>query len=141
MMKFHVAFLLALFPLLATAHAQDEEKHPIDSQLEREIEANPSTAGMMIAFESALARWDTELNLNYKKLVDGLDRDAADKLRESQRKWVEWRDLEINSLSQFYSGMSGTMWRPIAAESQMEITRQRAITLGNLVEMMAEREF
>lgn len=134
---------LALFALLGAillptlSHA---EIHPIDAAMEKAQAKDPSTAGQTSAIDSALKKWDTELNRHYDTLLKRLDPEATAKLRESQREWVTWRDKELESLSAFFSKMDGTMWVPASAYARMNITRERALSLGRLAELSEMRE-
>ena len=77
---------LALFP---PSHGQEKKKeHPIDVALEKAMEKDYSTAGMIQALGKAQEAWDAELNKNYKKLLTLLKDDGKKKLREAQRAWV-----------------------------------------------------
>ena len=60
-------------------------------------------------------------------------------LRDSQRAWVAWRDLEIKSLGKFYSKMDGTMYVPMAVYARMNLTRQRALALERLASLVDQR--
>jgi uncharacterized protein YecT (DUF1311 family) len=108
-------FSLFLLPLCPAQEVGKEKEHPIDIAMDKAIEKNPSTAGMVEAFAAAGEKWDTELNKNYKILIAKLDPDARKALREAQRAWVTQRDKEIDYLIKFYSKMEGTMYRIIYA--------------------------
>jgi len=137
----HFALLL-LFVTLA-ARAQDssaDKKHPIEARMDKAIEENSSTAGMVEAFGKAHEEWDTELNKNYKILMKRLEPEAQKALREAQRSWVLHRDKEIDYLLQFYRKMKGTMYRVIYAETTMSMVQRRALALSYMVEMLEVRE-
>ena len=134
--------LTIFLALSLTAIAQDPTepgKHSIDLAMEKAIDKNPSTAGMVESFAAAAKEWDRELNKHYQTLMKGLDPDAKKALRESQRAWIAHRDKEIDYLAEFYSKMEGTMYRAIYAESTMSIVRRRAIKLGHMAEMLKLR--
>ncbi len=131
---------LVLLLLMLPLSLSGAEDHPIDRELEAAIEKDSSTAGQNRAISVAHKNWDAELNKAYQKLLKHLDAEAARKMRESQRAWMAWRDKGIASLTAFYEKMQGTMWRPIHSYSVMELTRQRAIDLGDLAEIVEERE-
>lgn len=131
-----------LFAFSLTASAQDPagpEKHPIDLAMDKAIDKNPSTAGMVEAFAAAAKEWDRELNKHYQTLMNGLDAAAKKALRESQRAWITHRDKEIDYLAEFYGKMEGTMYRTVYAESTMSIVKRRAVKLGHMAEMLKLR--
>lgn len=65
--------------------------------------------------------WDRELNRAYKELMNSLDAEGKKILRDSQRKWLEYRDSTIafNSfvMDQIHKNLEGTMWITIRADS------------------------
>ena len=131
---------LALLLHASQLHANAEEKHPIDAAMDAASEANPSTGGQTEAIEAALKQWDALLNQSYQKLIAKLDLEAANKLRDSQRAWVAWRDKELESLGSIYSKLRGTMYVPLGAYARMNLTRQRAMQLERLAQLAEEIE-
>ena len=136
-----VAFAAALsLNTTAAAAANDEvDKHPIDVALEEKIDADSSTAGMIEASQWAEEEWDKLLNTNYQALMKKLDKESQEKLRNSQREWVKFRDLEFEFNGNFYGGFEGTMYRVFAAGFRADFVRERALRLGAYLEQMNER--
>ncbi|MDF1815664.1 MAG: DUF1311 domain-containing protein [Verrucomicrobiales bacterium] len=126
------------FLLLAISTLADE-KHPIEVEMDKAMDQNPSTAGQIEAITNAQAKWDELLNKHYQTLTKDLEPEAVKALRESQRTWISWRDRELKSLRTFYSKMDGTMYVPMAAYAGMNLTRQRALSLERLASMVNER--
>ena len=116
-----------------------EEKHPIDLELERRLDADPSTAGMMEAYKQTTNDWDKLLNENYKALMQKLSKEQQDKLRSSQREWIKYRDLELAFRASFYGGFDGTIYLMAPGMFQCSFVRDRALSLGYLLEDLENR--
>lgn len=131
------AFLVAALLLAAVSRypqgAAAEEFggiHPIDSEFQKKIDADSSTAGIIDACLWAAKEWDKLLNENYKVLMKKLDKKSAEKLRKSQIEWIKFRDLEFEFIHEFYRGFDGSMYRTVAAGFQTDFVRERALSLG-----------
>lgn len=131
---FLVVCLLFAFPVVSMA--QDEaEKHPIDIALDKCMDKNPSTQGMVGCLDEAYKKWDAELNKNYKALNLKLNAKQKAALLTSQRKWIEYRDLEFKFQSELYATMEGTMYQPMAVDSRLEIVKKRALDLKSYLDL------
>jgi uncharacterized protein YecT (DUF1311 family) len=108
--------------------------HPIDIQLEKEIDADPSTSGMINAYKRAIDAWDSELNKNYQALMKKLDKENQDELRASQREWIKYRDLEFKFNGNLWMDFDGTMYRVFPFIFQSNFVRERALRLGYYLE-------
>ena len=67
--------LILIFCLFSTmtksvSAYEEVEKHPIDIALEKKIAADPSTAGLVEAYEWAIEAWDKLLNENYNSFYE-----------------------------------------------------------------------
>ncbi len=140
------SMILFVFTILFYASAAYSEsgspgqKHPIDVQIERLESENPSTLGTVQAYTIGLELWDKELNRVYQALIKELGNDVAavKALKESQRAWLKFRDQEIQWVSLLYGKKDGSMFRPMAAYSIMDITRQRAMKLADRLHILTE---
>ena len=117
----------------ASAYVLDE-KHPIDVEMERMLDENSSTAGVIEAYEYASKEWDKLLNENYRALMQRLTKEEQDKLRASQREWIKFRDLEFAFNAEYWSKFMGTMYRPFPLAFQCDFVRERALRLGFYLE-------
>lgn len=97
------------------------------------MEKNSSTAGMVQAIDNAHKQWDQKLNTCYKALNKELPAAEWKELVIAQRAWVAFRDAQIKAMDVTFDRMEGTMWIPIRAEMAMNITRQRAQFLENML--------
>ncbi|HNV72252.1 MAG TPA: DUF1311 domain-containing protein [Candidatus Ozemobacteraceae bacterium] len=116
------------------------QKHPVDQQIEKLEAEDPSTHGLIRAYTTGLELWDKELNRVYQALIKALGKDdlAIKALKESQREWIKFRDLEIHWVSLLYGKKDGSMFRPMSAYSIMDITRQRALKLADRLRILSE---
>ncbi|HLT47945.1 MAG TPA: lysozyme inhibitor LprI family protein [Rubricoccaceae bacterium] len=124
--------LLAL-PLLLlavpTAAQTVEAEDPIDQRLGACMDADPSTHGMLRCLDAAYDDWDAELNRAYERVMAELEPEAADVLRDAQRRWLAFRDAEFAALDAVYGRMEGTMWLPIHLDRKVDLVRRRAEAL------------
>ena len=81
---------------------------------------------------------DRLLNKSYAGLMVRLDKDGKARLRESQRAWMTWRDLEIGARRAIYGNFRGTMYVPMGAYAEMNVTRERAMYLERMLKFMEE---
>ena len=116
-------------------YGQTNNIHQIDKELQDclDLKENYTTKGMIDCVNTATTKWDIELNKTYKRLLSFLTDEQKEKLKIAQRKWMEYRDKEIEFSIQFYSDMQGTMWIPVAAQTKLKLTRQRTIDLENYI--------
>jgi uncharacterized protein YecT (DUF1311 family) len=128
------AFLLVLF-LTLCASAQDEKKHPIDAKIAAAEEKAGNTAEMRQTYIDGLLLWDAELNRAYAELKKTLKPKSFAALQAAQRQWIAYRDEQVKFLNQLYSEFDGTMYIPMRAAAEMEITRSRALELGRQLEI------
>lgn len=75
--------------------------------------ADGDTFTMMGCVSDEHLRWDKQLNINYKKLMDGLALEQKKKLRAAQRVWLQSRDagcgLYDDLVGARFSAMSCTL--------------------------------
>jgi len=113
--------------------------HPIDVEMEKMLDEDPSTVGIMEAYEYASKEWDKLLNENYRALMQRLTKEEQDKLRASQREWIKYRDLEFSFNAEYWSNFMGTMYRPFPYAYQVMFVRERALRLGYYLEDLDDR--
>lgn len=112
--------------------------HPISESLDQCIEQDPSTSGQLECMDIAFDKWDKELNRIYTILMNRLDDDSKETLRESQRQWIKFMDKELGFLDDYYSNFSGTMYVPMHAFEPIRITSERAQKLQDYLDFLEE---
>jgi uncharacterized protein YecT (DUF1311 family) len=130
--------LFILFTNFTFGQESETEKHPIDIKVEEclAIQSNQSTIGMIDCIQTAMEEWDAELNKYYKLLMNNLDNNEQDKLRDAQRQWLVFRDKEFEFIGIRYGKMEGTMFNIIEADSRNNIVRQRALELKSYYDIL-----
>ncbi len=118
----------------ASAAPAEGVKHEIDLLVDKMMDKDPSTAGMIEAVTEGEKRWDAELNKYYKLLGENLDKDSKAALKKAQLAWIAFRDAEFAMIAELYSKKEGTMYRVIAAGARMEVVKKRALDLKILYE-------
>ena len=115
-----------------------QDRYPIDKLEEECINKNLTTAGMVNCTYEAQKQWDAELNKYYKLLMGLLHKNGQDKLRESQRAWIKFRDAEFESIENMYP-QDATININIRAADKMSIVKERALQLKGYYETQSER--
>lgn len=123
-------FVLA-FLFSNTIHAADLGKK-IDTELEKCKVAVSTTPAISDCYQTASESWDVELNNQYKLLMQDLQQPAKTKLKESQRAWVKYKDTYFSGIEEFYRQEQGTIWSLVAAETKLNVIRDKAIDLDRL---------
>jgi uncharacterized protein YecT (DUF1311 family) len=131
--------LIALLALAMPLRADDEKKHPIDRAMEAAIDRDSSTAGMVQAVSKANKDWDKEMNDLYQDLKKTMKPEEWAALVAAQKAWIAYRDAQTKSIVETYGHMEGTMYIPMSASAVMEITKDRALFLKSLKELISER--
>ncbi len=128
MNKLLFTIIILIFNFLAIGQEQD-----IDNRLDECLnkDSNYTTTAMLECLEEAREGWDKELSKYYNFLMGVLEADTKEKLKTSQLKWVEYRDLEYEFSNKMHTDMQGSMWLVVAAERRYETVKTRALELKN----------
>lgn len=131
----------AIFALLCVTLAQscgaaepfcDTAKvHPIDAQLERELE---KSGGVTVTIRDAQGKayelWDKELNKSYKDLQSLLKPKDQELLKQSQRAWIAYRDAQAKLWwAEGLYGSGGTLGPVVVSDLGRAMLRQRVCEL------------
>jgi uncharacterized protein YecT (DUF1311 family) len=135
----HKLIYIIVISIFIPIHVNSQDNNPIDKELTECMDKNPSTKGVIECVDNAYNKWDSELNIYYQKLMDILDENGRATLKEVQRKWIEFRDLEFKNIEEIYSLKEGTMYLPMAALDKMDIVKKRALDLKDYFELLTER--
>lgn len=128
--------LTIIFTVLSViAYGQTDNTHQIDKELQNCLDSseNYTTSGMSDCVNAATKKWDAELNKKYKQLMGLLTAEQKEKLKIAQREWIKYRDKEIEFSNQFYNDMQGSMWIPVAARKNLDLTKQRTLELERYI--------
>ena len=118
------------FLFLIACQVNFAQKHQLDKEFEktyndtRENGMNGALANEMLS-ENMIADWDIELNRVYKELMTKLPDYKKTQLKESQRKWIEYRDLNFKLLND----IDKDVMYPQPKSREMQFIRQRVLEL------------
>ncbi|KEA53406.1 hypothetical protein DT73_08590 [Mangrovibacter sp. MFB070] len=121
--------LLLLLPFSVFAALPGES---IDNALLQCKNNAENTLASQLCYKTAITQWDAELGKQYKLLMNGQPENVRVALRDSQRLWIKYRDAYIEAMKTYYQQEQGTIWGLVAAESIMNITRDKALDLYRL---------
>jgi uncharacterized protein YecT (DUF1311 family) len=130
---------LAILAAISLPLSAQEEKDPIDLEMDAAMEQAVSTADMVAAITAAHEKWEAKLNATYKALKQQMPAEEFAALQQAQRAWITYRDKQVESYGITYGNMEGTMWIPMHAGAVMRITKQRAQDLENILGLLGER--
>ena len=108
--------------------------HPLDGEIEKCMNDDPSTQGTIQCANMGKKKWDGELNRAYNELMKLLPKEGQSLLRTAQRAWIPWRESEYKLLGGVYLTIynnldGGTMWLVANAIAEMDVVRERALEL------------
>lgn len=125
---------------LAEAEAGDRDGQSCVGKM---YDACPGNAGstleMVTCITDETAFWDARLNQVYRELIAlyqqqdsefGDDYNMTARLRETQRGWIDWRDLKCRFAYDEFRG--GTLGRITGADCIMTMTAERVFELQDL---------
>ena len=138
-MKTTVIILLVLLVCVPGSSSEPEKKDPIDAAMEKAMDRDPSTAGMVQAIQAAQDKWEKELNVVYAKLKNAMSKEEWTALVASQKAWLDYRDKETKTQQEIYSRMEGTMWVPVSASVSMELVKSRVMVLRGYLDNISGR--
>ena len=126
---FTIAMSISLIFGIGSLRAQSDIKHPIDIEREKchNSSATQTTLDMIDCEMTAAEKWDQELKYYYKALMNRLNKDQQEFLRQSQRKWIAFRDAEFSFSNNYY--IDGTMWKIVDASTRANFIRSRTLQL------------
>ena len=126
--------LLTIVLLLCSvsAHAKAPLGKDIDDSLARCKNVASATQAISSCYQTAMKAWDAELNNQYKLLLKDQSVAAQEKLKIAQRGWVKYKDDYFLAINAFYQQEQGTVWGLVAAETKLNVIKEKAIDLDRL---------
>jgi uncharacterized protein YecT (DUF1311 family) len=136
-------FLFAISSAVAAeAETEPETKtEALDKKIEAMFENATSRSGEQAAYDEGRILWEKEMNRVYGELLQGLSKEAAARLKKSQRNWLTYRTQQIAYLDEFYKGFSGTMYNTFHSYAVMDVTRQRTLSLARQLKYVEDGEY
>lgn len=124
--------VIALFLNSVSAHAKMPLGKNIDDSLARCKNVASATQDISECYQTAMKAWDVELNNQYKLLLNDQSKIAQAKLKIAQRGWVKYKDDYFLAINAFYQQEQGTVWGLVAAETKLNVIKEKAIDLDRL---------
>ncbi|MCS3431419.1 lysozyme inhibitor LprI family protein [Klebsiella sp. BIGb0407] len=121
--------LLASYTLPVFAESPADK---IDAALEQCQNKAQTTIDSSECYGQAMAAWDSELNTQYQALLKDNPESVRKALRASQRQWIKYKDSYNEATNEFYRQEQGTIWGIIAAETRMNVIKDKALSLYRL---------
>ena len=122
--------------LAALANPVQAADHPLEAADAACYDEAMTTVAMVECAAASFDRWDDELNRQYKRLMALLSPDEQQALRDSQRKWIAFRDAEFAFIATTHSRMQGSMYQPLHMEARKELVKARALQLASQVAVL-----
>jgi uncharacterized protein YecT (DUF1311 family) len=108
-----------------------KNKHPIDLQMERDIDENSSTVGMFEAYTNANEAWEAEINKYYEEMMLLLDPDCSKKLQAAQKAWLAFKTDEMTFNAAYWGMYSGSLYSTFSPYYRLYLSRNRAFELAS----------
>lgn len=117
---------------------QEITEKEIDDELLISLDSheNYTTQGMTQCMFEATKKYEILLNLKYNQLISILKNEQRESLKIAQKEWLKFRDQELIFSNEFYNNMEGTIWIPVAAETNLNLTRQRVSELDKYISIL-----
>lgn len=104
----------------------------------QESEAGSNTDSLKKVADYEYRLWDSELNLIYRSILEGMTKEEAENLKTEEREWIQNRDSAATKAASRYKG--GTMESLEYTASLADSTRNRAYELLDVYEDYLKQE-
>ena len=130
-----LGILLSGFPVVAD---EPVKKDPIDIEVDKMMDKDPSTAGMLKATTRGTELWDAAMNKAYIELMKKLPEAERASLKKSQVAWLGYRDANSQLVSAVYGHAQGTMYGPMSANEVLELVKERTLLLRGYLDILGQ---
>lgn len=128
-----LSFQLGCLPVDAEP-LKDPTRQSLDACLQDP--KNGSTGDQTECETKALASYDRRMNVAYSKLLSELPPQAGQDLRTAQRGWIAYRDTEARARGSLFATTQGSMFAPMEADAEADLTRDRALLLESYLRVL-----
>jgi len=132
-MKKIILIALLLIPSLCFA-----EEDPIDKLEQECMKKDYSPSGMNACTQKSYELWDGDSKKIYKMLMNVLDDEEKQQLKDSQNAWFKYRDLEIKFRMNSLMNNEGTLFSNLAMAEKLSIIKQRVKELKSMHDLLKE---
>jgi len=116
------------------------KKDPIDLEIDKMMDKDPSTQGVIVATDKGTQLWDAEMNKAYNDLMKKLPEKERAALKKSQVAWLAYRDANTGLVTTVYGHAQGTMYLPMAHDEALERVKARTLQLRNYLDILSEND-
>ena len=114
---------------ISTCFAQSATMDPIDIEYKECLSKDTSTSNLYICAFETYAKWDKQMDREYKKLQKKIKREKDKKaLVQAQNAWVSFRDFEFKSYDNMFN-QPGYNWVLQRANGRIDLVRARTMQL------------
>lgn len=119
---------LALVGLANAASAEETQRDPTSAALDACLAApdKQSMGSQSDCFSRAERDFDRRMNAAYASILQRLPGPAGERLRQSQRAWIAYRDAETQARRAIYETRRGTMYVPMESDAAVALIGDRA---------------
>lgn len=128
----HIFAISTAILLTSNVFASEEYSPSFKSCVEA---SQGATDALSTCYSAETKAQDVRLNSNYKKAMKVLANQQKQKLQDTQRLWIKFRDSDCGM---YYSLTGGTMDLLNGADCELSTTKKRADDLGWIAENGAE---
>ncbi|SKC03893.1 Protein of unknown function [Soonwooa buanensis] len=130
-------FAYATFFILFTYQSMNAQENNIETELEKCLEKNYSTAGQRECTFKAQESYDKDLNKYYQLTLKRLPNAQEIQFTSAQKAWLKFRDAEFSLIDGYYYNVKqGTLYSVIAAGEKLNVVKVRAKQLQVYYEML-----
>lgn len=110
-----------------------QQKHPIDIELDKCMAKNPSTLGMSNCMQLAADQWSKEIEQSISVLQKTLTPSQVQLLDNSQAKWEEYKKAQFELNKDVIGSKDGSIYLNILDGANSDIVERRARELNGLL--------
>jgi uncharacterized protein YecT (DUF1311 family) len=110
---------------LADGPMREPKPDPVAQADDACMDKAETTAAIVECGNASYKRWDAELNRVYGEVRKKLDRQGEQALKESQQKWLAYRDADLHAIRAIYGAVQGTMYIPMSADASAALVKAR----------------
>jgi len=117
----------------------EQNNHRLDNEYKECCNKLHGDYGALECANEFSQKWDKEILKYYNALMNILDTNAQNNLKQTEDQWMKYRNMEY-IFSRSLNNMQGTMYSRIRAQKNMRIVRARALELKSYYWIITEEE-
>ena len=138
-LKKMTSLLLTIFVFTTSFSQVEQTKHRLDDVYKECYSKHHGDFGALKCANEISQEWDKEILKYYNALMNILDTNAQNNLKQAEDQWMKYRNKEYIFSRKLYD-MEGTMYSRIRAQKNMKIVRSRALELKSYYWILTEED-